>query len=202
MNKRSAVYLALGIVQIITGIFGSFFVFIVSGTFMLFKTFSDLLKNAKKPLQIVVSVLFTLINLYYVYYSSLMLISEIDYASFRPETWIIIPISLTLIVFIALLLFTADSVSDAEKPLGNGLLSLIDSSVEDFTVFALVFIGWIGTYVFEFFFEYAAAFCITVCALKNIYDLVFTKQQTQTTPTQHSAEEDSLPETEQTVKET
>ena len=202
MNKRTAVYLALGIVQIISGIFGSFFVFIVSGTFMLFKAISDFLKKAKKPLQIVIAVFFTLINLYFLYYSSLMLISQIDYAAFRPETWIIIPISLTLIVCIALLMFAADSAAEPEKPLVNGSISPIDSSVEDFTVFALVFIGWIGTYVFEFYFEYTAAFCITVCALKNIYDIVFTKQQTQITTTQQSAEEDSLQEAEQKVKET
>lgn len=202
MNKRTAVYLALGIVQIIAGFFGSFFVFIVSGTFMLFKALSAHLKRAKKPFQIVISAIFALINLYFIYYSSLMFISEIDYAAFRPETWIIIPISITLIVYIALLLFTADSAVEIQDPTDNGVRALIDSSVEDFTVFALVFIGWIGTYVFEFFFEYVAAFCITVCALKNIYDVVFTKQTIQTATTQQSAEEDLLPETEQTVKET
>ena len=202
MNKRTAVYLALGIVQIITGFFGSFFVFIVSGTFMLFKALSAHLNRAKKPFQIVISEIFALINLYFIYYSSLMFISEIDYAAFRPETWIIIPISITLIVYIALLLFTADSAVEIQDPTDNGVRALIDSSVEDFTVFALVFIGWIGTYVFEFFFEYVAAFCITVCALKNIYDVVFTKQTIQTATTQQSAEEDLLPETEQTVKET
>ncbi|MBQ6052414.1 MAG: hypothetical protein IJL30_03880 [Clostridia bacterium] len=202
MNKRTAVYLALGIVQIIAGFFGSFFVFIVSGTFMLFKALSVHLKRAKKPFQIVISAIFALINLYFIYYSSLMFISEIDYAAFRPETWIIIPISITLIVYIALLLFTADSAVEIQDPTDNGVRSLIDSSVEDFTVFALVFIGWIGTYVFEFFFEYVAAFCITVCALKNIYDVVFTKQTIQTATTQKSAAEDLLPETEQTVKET
>jgi hypothetical protein len=201
MKKSSLIYLFLGIGQIITGILGSYFVFIVSGLFFAFRFLSAFLVKSAKPVKTILSIVFTLINLYFIYYSSFMLISELDYASFRPQTWIIIPIAVSLIVLIALFLFTKDSFSDEDIVEKTKISEWADRSVEDFTIFALILIGWLGTYVFEFYFEYSAAFCITVCSLKNYYDFLFPKQNTNNT-THLSDENNIIAESEQAVKET
>lgn len=201
MKKSSLIYLLLGIGQIIAGLLGSYFVFIVSGLFFVFIFLSFLLVKSAKSVKIILCLVFTLIDLYFIYYSSFMLISELDYASLRPQTWIIIPIAVTLIVLIALSLFTKDSFSDDEIIEKTKISEWADRSVEDFTVFALIIIGWLGTYVFEFYFEYSAAFCITVCSLKNYYDFLFPKQNTNDT-THLSDENEIISESERAVKET
>lgn len=201
MKKSSFVYLLLGLGQIIAGFLGSYFVFIVSGLLFIFKFLSSVLEKSAKPLKIFICLALTIIDLYFIYYSSFMLISELDYASLRPHTWIIIPIAVTLIALISLYLFTKDSFSDDNIVEKSEIIALTDRSVEDFTVFSLIFIGWLGTYIFEFYFEYSAAFCITVCSLKNYYDFLFPKQNPKNT-THLSDENVILSESEQAVKET
>jgi hypothetical protein len=201
MKNRFAVYLVLGIFQIISGLLGSYFVFVVSGAFMLFKALSEFARSAKTPLRIIICSVFALLDLYCLYYSFIMLISQIDYAAFRPATWIVIPIAVTLITLIALFVFSKDAASDPDTTDNSAAIIQTESSIEDLTVFVLIFIGWIGTFVFEFFFEYSAAFCIAVCLLKNVYKTLFPKQ-TKTTTTQLSEQQTISPVSDQPVKET
>ena len=200
MKNRSIVYLILGIAQIVVGFLGSYFVFVVSGAFMLFRCVSVLSEHPNKGLKVVIGIFFMLINLYFIYYSSLTFISELNYASLRPAAWIAIPIAVTLIVFIAMLIFEKDAAFSDGSDSSEVAKKAVESSVEDLTLFAVIFVGWIGTFVFEFYFEYAAALCLAVCALNNICGYLFTTNQ----PTHIkalSSEEEDISETEETEKE-
>lgn len=181
MKNRFFIYVILGLGQIVTGILGSYFAFVVSGTFMLFKGLDIILNNAKKTIRSIVYAVVSLLCVYFMYYSFAMLISELDYALVRPEIWIAMPISVMLLVLISMILSAEDKLILSDTPdsaldVSAAKTDLL-SSVEDMTIFALIFVGWIGTFVFDFYFEYAAAICTAICILKNIYDLIFTTTQ-------------------------
>ena len=179
MKRNLCIYLFLGLGQILTGLLGSCFAFVVSGVLMLFKAVSSVTEKVKKPIKTMICVVFVLVCAFLMYYSFFMFVSEIDYASVRPQTWIAVPLAVTLIVLIAKFLSDRDALVSEEITDIFAAKSDLDRSIEDMTIFAIIFVGWLGTFVFDFYFEYAASSCVVICLVKNIHTYL---SPTHTTP--------------------
>lgn len=172
MKKNFFIYLILCIGQVSVGVLGSYYAFIVCGIFMIFKGFSNIMKNSKKLIRSIICAPFILMCAYMLFYSFYMFTAELDYASVRPQIWIVIPIVLTFIVYLIMFLSAHDLMHSDEN---SDLLlarSTMDASVEDMTIFAILLIGWLGTFVLDFYFDYAASITLIICLLKNIKELI------------------------------
>lgn len=183
MNINLIFYLILGIVQIAFGFAGSYYTLIVCGMLLIFKAVSIVVSNSKKVLRSMICAPFILICVYMIYYSFYMFTAELDYASVRPQIWLILPIVLNFIIFLIMFLSAYDSVHGDENT--DILLSknAMDNSIEDMTIFAILFVGWLGTFVFDFYFDYAASLSLIVCLVKKIKDFILTTHTTTHTTT-------------------
>ena len=195
MKKEICIHLILGILQILVGIFGSCFAFVVSGCLMLFKGIQSASSTSKKPIKAMVCIVFAIICVYLIYYSFFMFVSELDYATVRPETWVAIPLAITFIVLIAMMMFAredlySDEITDISEP-----KILMDSVIEDMTIFAIIFVGWLGTFLFDFYFDYAASACVAASLVKHIKDYLLPTTTKQTNTTLVSEELSSEPGT-------
>ena len=172
MKHRAVVYCSIGLIQIAAGLLGSYFVFVVSGVLMFFKGFT-ISKINNRVLKTLIGILFGVLNAYFIYYSFFMLLSELDYASLRPQIWICIPIAVSFIAFLGMLIFARDN-NDAGDTIATFHPTYeLDLAFEDMTVFILILIGWLGTFFFEFYFEYAAAACMVACSFKNLSEVLY-----------------------------
>lgn len=179
MKKNFLIYLILGIGQVAVGILGSYYTLIVCGFFLIFKGLSSIIENSKKSIRSMVSAPFALVCAYTVFYSCYMFISELDYAAVRPQAWIVFPIVLTFVVFLLLFLSARDLMLSEENTDEIFAKKTMDSSIENMTIFAILLVGWLGTFVFDFYFDYAAALALISCFVKNIKDYILS---THTTP--------------------
>ena len=195
MKKEICIHLILGILQILVGIFGSCFAFVVSGCLMLFKGIQSASSTSKKPIKAMVCIVFAIICVYLIYYSFFMFVSELDYATVRPETWVAIPLAITFIVLIAMMMFAREDLYSDEITDISALSSLLKLEILDMTIFAIIFVGWLGTFLFDFYFDYAASACVAVCLVKHIKDYLLPTTTKQTNTTLVSEEISSEPET-------
>ena len=165
------VLFAVGAVCAATGILGSCFLLVSFGILMIFRGISDLFSEKKNSIKIPVSVFFAVVSAYLIYYSSLMLFSTLDYAAYRPKIWLVLPISL---VFVIIVTITAKHFDDraeltdenSEKKAFSD--KIISSDTELITVFSVVIVGFFGTFLSDFFFEYAASLTVAVCIFSSI----------------------------------
>ena len=123
-------YLILGIVQIAFGFAGSYYTLIVCGMLLIFKAVSIVASNSKKVLRSTICTSFILICAYMIYYSFYMFTAELDYASVRPQIWLIIPIVLNFIIFLIMFLSAYDSVPTSCLAIHCFLFSSHNSTVQ------------------------------------------------------------------------
>jgi len=166
--RNILIFSLLGILCIAVGIIGSCFLLDVFGVYLLFRAISLLLNKSGKGLRITSSVFFLLISVYLTYYSSLNLFSELDYALIRPQSWLFLPFAVAFVVLVTVMAVDRDKNKEEPTSLTEHIVGI---HTEIMTVFAVAFIGYFGTFVLHFYFEYAACISVIVCLLNATADL-------------------------------
>lgn len=186
MTKYTVIYIILAAVKIAVGFFGSSFVIIADGFYSLSGSALSLRNKDEKKgvLKTVLTVLACLPALYSCYYSSIMLLTQLSYASFRPQFWTVIPLTAVFLFMLFLLLDLRGY--DAENPDPDPMqtVKIKETLRFDIMMTLLAAVGMLGTFVFDFYIEYAASLCISLMTLRNLTAALIPERRTKQTVTE------------------
>ena len=182
-TKFSVIYAIFAVLKITVGLLGSSFVFVADGIYALTRSAQTVsLSGSESKISKMCKTVFAgftvLVSLYSCYYSSLMLLSQISYASVRPDFWVVIPAILAFLVQMFFILDGKDSPEGASDEEIIQAEQFRQKLIYDAVLAVMAVVGVIGTFFLDFYIEYAAALSISLAALKMAFEIFVSKKKT------------------------